>query len=229
MKKQIIVISLGGSLIIPKDIDLSFLQEFKKTIIKNSKNHKFIIVCGGGTIARTYINALKKSKISNHIQGLIGISATNLNAKFVNYFFNNNETNPMPDSIQKLQELLKKQKIVICGGFNYKTDSTTDSNAAEIAKHFKTNFINLTNVSGLHDKDPKKHKNTKFISKISWNNFNNLARKIKFSPGQHFILDQKASKIIMKNKIITYILGKNMSNLNNLLKNKTFIGTTIQG
>ena len=55
-----------------------------------------------------------------------------------------------------------------------------------------------------------------------------MVNKLKFTPGQHFVLDQTASKIIKKNKIATYIIGKNANQLNNLLKNKKFVGTTIK-
>jgi len=33
--KKVIVISLGGSLIVPDEIDVSFLKDFKKVILKN--------------------------------------------------------------------------------------------------------------------------------------------------------------------------------------------------
>jgi len=46
------VLSLGGSLIIPDNININYLKKFKKTILKNTKRYKFIIVCGGGNIAR---------------------------------------------------------------------------------------------------------------------------------------------------------------------------------
>jgi uridylate kinase len=61
MKKKVIVLSLGGSLIIPEKINVKYLKDFKKTILKNKNNYKFIIVCGGGSIARKYISALKES------------------------------------------------------------------------------------------------------------------------------------------------------------------------
>ena len=37
MQKKILVISLGGSLIVPEDIDVSFLKNFKKVIEKHKK------------------------------------------------------------------------------------------------------------------------------------------------------------------------------------------------
>ena len=86
---------------------------------------------------------------------------------------------------------------------------TTDSEAALLAKYFKSKFINLTNVNGLYNKDPRKYKDAKFTPKISWKEFHKIANLMSFKPGQHFILDQKSSKIIMKYKIPTYIIGKN--------------------
>jgi len=56
-----------------------------------------------------------------------------------------------------------------------------------------------------------------------------MANKKLFEPGQHFILDQDASKIILKNKIPTYILGRNLKELDNLLNNRKFVGTIIEG
>ena len=227
MKKKVIVLSLGGSQIIPDKINLKFINEFKKTILKNKNNYKFIIVCGGGNLARKYISALKGKPFKT--QSAAGISATRSNAKFMSCFFSQNPLQEIPIKINKLKKQLKKQDIVFCGALEFKPKQTTDSNAAEIAEFFKTELINITNVQGLYNKDPKKHKNAKFISKIGWKDFDKIANKIKFKPGQHFVLDQAASEIVSKNKITTYILGKNLSHLDKLLKGKKFKGTTIQG
>ena len=228
-KKKVIVLSLGGSLIIPDEIDIKFIKEFKKIILQNIKKYKFIIVCGGGNIARKYISALKTSGINEKLQNLSGISATRMNARFMNYFFNIDPEHGIPHTIKILKKYIKKQDVVFCGALEYKPNQTSDSTAAGIAKHFKTTFINLTNVWGLYNKNPHKHKNAKFISEISWKEFHKMANKNKYSPGQHFVLDQTASKIILKNKITTYILGKNLKQLDNLLNNKKFKGTIIQG
>lgn len=225
--KKVIVLSLGGSQIIPNEIDSKYLTEFKKTIQKNTKKYKFIIVCGGGNIARKYISALQNSKINKKLQSLAGISATRMNARFMNYFFNFEPKQGIPHKMKILKKYVKNQDVVFCGALEYKPNQTSDSTAARIAKHFKTIFINLTNVKGLYDKNPKKFKNAKFISKISWKNFNKIANKSKFQPGQHFVLDQTASKIIMENRIPTYIIGNDLKQLDNLLKEKKFSGTEI--
>ena len=228
MKKRTIVLSLGGSLIIPDKVDLSYLKQFKKIILKNTKKYKFIIVCGGGSVARKYISALREIHVNEKLQSFAGIGSTRMNARFMNYFFNFDSEKGIPHTIKALKKQIKNRNIVFCGALDYKPNQTSDSTTAEIAKIFKTDFINLTNVPGLYDKNPKKFKNAKFISKISWKEFFKLANKSKFKPGQHFVLDQTAAKIILENKIPTYIVGKNLQQLDNLLQNKKFKGTTIQ-
>ena len=44
-----IVISLGGSVIVPDKIDVNFLEKFKKIINKIKKGNKIVIVTGGGS------------------------------------------------------------------------------------------------------------------------------------------------------------------------------------
>ena len=227
--KKVIVLSLGGSLIIPDNINVDYLKKFKKTVLKNTEKYKFIIVCGGGNIARKYISALSEVGMNDLFQSFAGISATRMNARFMSYFFRQNQERGIPHTIKELKRDVRKYNVVFCGALEYKPDQTSDSTAAEIAKKFRTIFINLTDVQGLYDKNPKEHKDAKFISKISWENFNKIIDKIKFKPGQHFILDQTAAKMIMKSKTTTYILGKNMNQLENVLKGKKFKGTIITG
>jgi len=229
MVKKIIVLSLGGSLIVPDEIDTAFLNKFKQVIKKHEKNYKFIIVCGGGSIARKYISALRQAGKSEFLQSMSGIAVTRLNARFLTYFFGKDANQGIPHDMQQARNLLEKNNVVFCGALRYAEKETSDGTAAKLARFFNTEFINLTLVSGLHDKNPLTNKDAKFIPRISWKNFWKMANKISFKPGQHFVLDQHASEIILKNRIKTYIVGKNLKNLDLLLTGKKFKGTIISG
>ena len=226
--KKVIVLSLGGSLIIPDEIDLNFLENFKKVIKKHESNYNFVVVCGGGSAARKYISALKKSKKSEYLQSMAGISITRVNARFMTYLFGKDANEGIPHDMNQVKNLLRTNKVVFCGALRYAEKETSDSTAAKLARFFKTEFINLTVVPGLFTKNPLVFKDAKFIPEISWREFNKGTKKIKYKPGQHFVLDQDASEIIMNNKIKTYILGKNLKNLDNLLSGKKFRGTIIE-
>ena len=227
-KKRVVVISLGGSQIISDDINYNYLKKFKEILKKHENSYRFIVVCGGGSLARKYINAIKKGKGDEFHQSLVGINATRANARFVSHFFGFDSLHGVPHAVKTVGKYLKKQGIVFCGALEYKEDQTSDSVAAILAKKFRGEFVNLTNVKGLYTKDPNKYKDAKFISKISWEDFDKMVNKIKFKPGQHFVLDQTASKIIRKKKISTHII-ENLNQLNNYLNHDKFVGTTIEG
>ncbi len=229
MKKEVIVLSLGGSLIIPGDINVKYLKNLKKVLLKNTKKHKFVVVCGGGSLARKYISAIRGVNGSEKFQSFSGISATRTNARFMSYFFNQEQEQGIPHTLETLEKYLKKRDIVFCGALEYKPDQTSDSTSAQLAKHFGSIFINLSNTFGLFTKDPLKYKDAVHIPKISWKDFDKIVSAMKFKPGQHFVLDQKASRIIMKNKISTYLLGPKAEHLDKLLKGKKFKGTLISG
>ena len=222
-----IVISLGGSLIIPNSIDFKFLEGFKKIIRKNYNKYKFVIVCGGGSIARKYIEALKEEHKNEKELALAGIRATKMNALFMMQFFGKEANNTAPRDMEEVKSLLKKNKVVFCGALRYAPNETSDGTATKLANFLKTDFINITNVDGLYTSDPRKDKNAKFIPYESWNEFLKRANSIKFHPGQHFVLDQEAAKLIKKHKIKTYIIGKKLNNFDSVLKNKKFTGTYI--
>jgi len=227
----VIVISLGGSLIIPNKVDHEFLRKFKKILEKNKRRYKFVVVCGGGKTARTYIQGLEQEKLKPKkkalLQSYLGISATRLNARLLTYFFGEDANQGIPHDMKQVKNLLRKNDYVFCGALRYSKNQTSDSTSAKLANYFKTEFINLTNVKGLYDKNPKRFRNAKFIPEISHNEFLKMAKAVEFKPGQHFALDQTAAKVIKKYNIITYIMGDNMKNLDNLLNKKHFIGSRI--
>ncbi len=225
MKK--VVISLGGSIIVPDKVDYDYLKKFAKFVKKFSKKNKVVIVTGGGSTARKYIEGLRHVGSKESLLSIVGIAATRLNARLVSGVFGLDER--IPESLHGVKSALKLRNLVICGALGMQKNMTSDGNAAEVAELINADFlVNMTNVDGLYDKNPKVYKDAKFIHKISFNDFLKRVNKIKFKAGQHFVLDQSAAKIIKRAKVKTYIVGKDLKNLKNLLEGKKFIGTVIE-
>lgn len=223
-----VVISLGGSVMIPDQVDIKLLHDFRNVLRKMYKKYQFIVVCGGGGIARRYISALRKENASEKEMADAGIRATRMNALFLMQFFGKEANDILPKDMIDVENSLKKNKIVICGALRYAPNETSDGTAAKLSHILKADLINISDVSGLYTEDPKKNKKAKLIEYESWEKFEKRASVIKFKAGQHFILDQQAAIIIKKYKIKTYLIGKDMKNLINLLKKERFIGTEIR-
>jgi uridylate kinase len=230
MKKEVFVISLGGSRIVPagkESADHKFLSEFKKVVSKHKKT-KFVVVTGGGSVARKYISAARKLNLDIKKQSLLGIASTRLNASFLTRIFGKPANEELPKDMKKVKSLLRKNQIVFCGGLRYKPNNTSDGTAANIAAYLKCPFINITDVKGMYNKNPKKYKDAKFIKTISWEEFYKVAKKIKYKAGQHFVLDQTAAKIIKKEKVPTYIVGS-LKDVDKIVSEKKFEGSLIKG
>ena len=225
------VISLGGSLIVPDKVNFEFLKKFKKTLKSHYKNWKFVVVCGGGAIARKYITLLKHNhKDSEKELSMAGIRVTRMNALILMEIFGKKEANDsLPKDMKDVKDSLQKNKVVICGALRYAPKSTSDGTSAMLAHYLNAEFINMTNVKGLYTANPKTNKNARFIQWESWKDFDKRANNMKYHSGQHFVLDQKAATMIREHKTKTYIIGEDVRNIDKILKGQKFIGTTISG
>ena len=221
-----IIISLGGSLIFPEYLDKSFLIDFKKIIKKYvKKRYKFIIICGGGKLARNFQQvASKVRKLSNDELDWLGIYATRINAHLLRAVFGDmaNDfivTNPN-------DKINFKKNIIIAAGWI--PGWSTDYDAMLLAKNLGIReIVNMSNVDYVYDKDPKKHRDAKKIEKISWKDFMKLINQ-KWKPGINVPFDPVAAKEAQKSKLRVYVIGKDLKNLENLLEGKKFRGTTIE-
>ncbi len=235
MKKiedKIIVISLGGSLIVPDKIDTIFIKKFKKVIKKQIKvGFKFVIVTGGGMVARRYIDSAGKiGKIDNEEKDWLGIHATRMNAHFIKTVFKccaHPRINKNPRTKENLKKhFAKGEKIMVAAG--WRPGWSTDYVAVILAERFGAKkLINLSNITYLYDKDPNKFDNAKKIKNISWKDFRRMVGN-KWDPGMNTPFDPIASKLAQKNNLeVAIIGGDNLKNLEKYLKKKKFKGSII--
>jgi len=199
-------------------------------LLKLTSSYRFVLVCGGGAIAREYIEALQKEGKSEEEQTAAGIRATRGNALFVMQWFGDYANRSLPKTMKEVKAALEKNKIVICGALRYRPHTTSDTTAALLAQKLKAPFLNITNVQGLYTADPRKNPSARLIPSITWKAFEEKAKKQRYKPGQHFVLDQEAATIIRKHAIPTYLIaGKNLSAIRDNIKGIHRIGTRIEG
>lgn len=221
------VISLGGSLIVPNNIDSKFLKQFKKIILEYiKKGNKVIIVCGGGNTCRDYYKAAKKiSNIAQNQLDWVGVMTTRLNAELIRVIFGN-KTHKKTEYDPKKRYNFKK--ILILGGD--KPGASSDLDTVEIAlQHKAKEIINLTDIDYVYDKNPLKYKNAKALKHLTWKEYKKIIGN-KWVSGSHTPFDPIASKKAMQSKIKVIIInGKDLNNLKKVLYDKPkFKGTIIE-
>lgn len=224
--EKYIVISLGGSLIVPDTIDTVFISEFI-SLIKEYVNNgfKFVIITGGGSVARDYNNATRNiMDPTNEDLDIIGIASTRLNAQFIRVLLGDiADFNIIldPDVIPNIN------KPVLVGG-GWKPGNSSDLASTHIARTLNiSKVINLSNIKYVYDKDPKKFKDAQSIKQITWTEFIKLLPN-KWEPGLNAPFDPIAARDAQEQKLEVVIMdGKDIDNLKNYLDGKNFIGTKI--
>jgi len=220
------ILSLGGSLVCPDEIDVEFLKNFRDFILKwIKKGKRFVIFVGGGKIARKYQNAARNLGVESQDQlDWIGILATWLNAFFVKSIFGNLAFSQVQSDPRK--KIKTNKKLIFFGG--WKPGRSTDFDSVLAAKNFKAKrVINLSDIDYVYDKDPKKFRNAKPLKRISFDEFLKIVGK-KWIPGANLPFDPEAIKLAKKEKIKIVVLnGKNFENLEKFFKGKKFEGTIV--
>lgn len=226
MKNKLIVISLGGSLIVPNEVDWKFLKKFEEIILKYMRNKfRFIIITGGGYTARKYQSAISKIGVMNsEDRDWIGIHSTRLNGHLLRTIFRacaHPRINKNP-----YEKFDFREKILI--GAGWKPGFSTDLDAVILAKEYgaKT-LINLSNIDYVYTEDPRKFADAKKIKEISWKDFRRIVGD-KWDPGLNAPFDPVASKMAEELGMEVVILnGKKMKNFENYLQGQKFQGTVI--
>ncbi|MEM2115702.1 MAG: UMP kinase [Candidatus Woesearchaeota archaeon] len=221
------IISLGGSVINPNLLDIYAIKYFGDTIKKIDE--RAIIVVGGGSLARQYINSIlieKKESLSKVKERLdrIGILATIINAELVSILTNIDVIHPYIISMKKAISIIKRHKRIISSG--WKPGFSTDYVSSYIASKLKEKMIiNITKVGGVYTKDPTKYLDAKLIKELLWDEFLEMFDEDWF-PGKNIPFDYNAAVLCKAKKM--RVLITNLEGFEKFIKNKEIVGTLIR-
>ena len=239
------VLSVGGSIIAPNEVDTNFLSEFCSMTVSyltSNPETRLILVAGGGGPARIYQNAYKTVLSSytdtirnaasyseqdtlNNACDWIGIMATRLNAQILKTCFGPLCQQEVVTDPTKVTDFTGR--VLLAAG--WKPVFSSDNDAVLLAERFNADtVVNLSNIEKVYTDDPKKNPTAKPLDTISWEDFRKMVGD-EWVPGKNCPFDpiasKKASEIGLK---VICASGKNISNIRSILDGKDYIGTTIR-
>ena len=205
----------------PGEIQVEFLKSFKEFILKFLKRDcKFIIVTGGGSVARNYIAAASKiSKIPDEDKDWLGIHATRINAHLLRTIFRKEAYPVVLDNPTKKFDGAK-YKLFIASG--WRPGWSTDYVSVLLAERFGAQkLINASNITHVYDK------NKKNLTRLTWKKYRGLISS-EWKPGMNVPFDPVAAKAAQRLKIDVIVAdGTDLQNLENILLGEKFEGTVI--
>ena len=208
-----LVISLGGSLINKNKINTPLLKNLRTFL----KNKSFVVITGGGRVARQYQQALAEFKNKSTDLDLMGITATKLNAFFVSKVLKA-DLMSFDDFVSSYNKLKNKRKIRVVS-FGIKPGFTTDYVSVKFADFLgEKTVINMSRIRFVRVKDkPVKH--------LSWKDYLRLIPKHHI-PGLRIPFDVEASKFARRSKI-RVIFAKDTNDLKLFVDKGLIMGTVI--
>lgn len=224
--KETIIIAMGGSLLIPNDIDVNFIKDLKHLVHQvTDDGYQIVLVIGGGKVCRNYQEAARNfENVSNIDLDWIGIKTIRLNCELMLRIFSDMDVHSnvieRPEDINGLRETL-----IIVGAWEPGCSSDTD--AVEMAKiSGAQRIINFSYTPYIYSADPRKYPDAQRFEKLSWSEYRNLIPK-EWSPGMSAPFDPIASQMAQESGMHVAVLGASLENLQNYLADKKFEGTII--
>jgi uridylate kinase len=229
--QETVVMSVGGSLIVPDAIDTHFLSDLKNLIEHqiSAFGRHFIIIAGGGKTARRYQDAAAAvSDLDPEDLDWMGIHATRLNGHLLRTIFRDIAHPTMITNPDEVRDVPAGCPLIIAAG--YRPGASTDLRAVQIA-HLRgaTKVVNLSNIDYVYTADPRTNPDAVRIEDMHWDDFMKLIPN-EWNPGLSSPFDPVAARTAhAHNTEVSIINGKNIGEIEKYLNGEAFVGTRVHG
>lgn len=187
---------------------------------------KFVVVCGGGRVAREYITIARELGISEGWLDILGIEVARINALLLNALLGDIAFKNIPRSVDEFLNAWSSGRVVVMGGLQ--PGQSTNTVAALIAELIRADLlVNATDVDGIYDRDPKVFNDAKLLSKVSIKELTKLLANQSVVAGSYELFDQAALNVVERSRIrLFFINAFNVGNFINIL-NGINVGTEV--
>ena len=228
------IVALGGSLLRPEEADertMWFGQLRQMAVHFEGNGRKLGIVVGGGLPAREGITLARESFSNSYRLDTVGIAATRLNATILQQTLQDigcNVAPVIPTSTNEAAELLESHNIVVMGGTT--PGHTTDAVSVALARDCgASHCVIATNVSHVHDSDPRENPEAKPIEELTLAELAQITGTEPLGPGGSAAVDPVAVKWAMEASIKLAVLdGRDLSRVEDALEGRPFVGTLVK-
>jgi uridylate kinase len=224
---DIVVVSLGGSVLIPGEDDADHLSKLSRLLKDMSADHRLLLVCGGGKVARYYITTGRDIGATERELDELGIMTTRINAKLVSLSLQDSAMDTIPLTVEEAAKASASGKIVVMGGTV--PGHTTDAVSAMLAEKVgASRIVNGTSVDAAFTADPRVVKDAKRLHTITHAELNQLVSRGMHCAGPSNVFDPLGASIASRANIPIYIInGRNIDEMKAAIQGKQIKGTLV--
>ena len=222
-----IVISLGGSILVPGDDDGRYLRDLTGLLREVSADTKVFVVTGGGRIARYYIETGRTLGLGERALDEFGIAATRLNARLLAAALRGLANREPATTYSEATNLAQRNRIVVMGGT--RPGHTTDRVSASLARVVKAaRIVNATSVDGVYTADPKRDPSARRLDRMTFEDLVRLAGEGHRAAGPSVVFDPVAARVLARDRTpLAVVHGRDLTALRHAVLGLPFHGTLV--
>ncbi|HUL39885.1 MAG TPA: UMP kinase [Methanomassiliicoccales archaeon] len=222
-----VVVSLGGSILIPGERDAENFSAIAGLMRSLSKELHLVLICGGGKVARYYISTGRELGAAQDRLDEMGIEATRLNARLLQIALGRDACDCLPRTVEEAVKEGRKGKILVMGGTS--PGHTTDAVAAMVALRLGAKrIVNATSVDAAYSTDPNKHRDAVRYSRLTHKQLYELVDKGLHSAGPSDVFDRAGAEVAMRANIPIFIVnGRDHEELRAAIRGEKIKGTVV--
>ena len=215
-----IVLKIGGFAFSTEGRIDPLISEYIGLLKQLVSEHQFVIVTGGGSVARSYIRIARAMQVPESLCDQLGILVTRLNARLVVDGLSDQAFPEIPTTVAELIRFFASGKLVAMGGLQ--PGHSTNAVAAIAAETIKANlFLNATDVDGVYTADPNRNPTAERLEEVHVNRLSEILVNSEISAGGYDLMDPIALRIIQRSRIPTVILdGRNIANVKTAIRSE---------
>lgn len=224
-----LVIKIGGSLLFDKNQHLNaarFQQYANEVRHVAEQGHTIVLVVGGGALARTLIEQGRLLRAQEDALDQLGIAATWVCAQLMIAALNG-LAYPTPIMTEdQIASRIDGKSVLVVGGL--RPGQSTNAVAARMAELTQANaLVNVTDVDGVYDKDPKRYPGAKLLPVVTVSQLRKIVSSLPNDPGTYPLFDKRALETVKRARIeVWFVNGQQSQSIVNAVTEKR-IGTRL--
>lgn len=226
MAREKVVISIGGSILIPDDHDADYIGRLARMLEGASGKVDIAVVCGGGKIARYYTQTGRELGGSEDQLDVMGIDATRINAKLLAVALGGFSSTDVKTTTAETAAMAGKVRIPVMGGTE--PGHTTDAVAVMLARDLgAARVVNATSVDAVYSEDPRKNPKAERYDRLTIEELGHIVYT-DHGAGKSSVFDPLGVKIAEEEGIdIDMVAGRNLPELEKAVLGLPFSGTHV--
>ncbi len=222
-----VVVSLGGSVLVPGEEDARFLADLAHMLRAVSRRVKLFAVTGGGRVARYYIETGRALGVPERRLDELGIGVTRMNARLLAAALKGRANREPAGSYAEALRLARRYPIVLMAGTA--PGHTTDRVSASLARAVRASrIVNATSVDGVYTADPRTHPDASLLEHIGFEELVRLSGEGHRAAGPNVVFDPVAARVLARDRIpLSVVRGRDLEALESAILGQPFRGTRV--